>query len=512
MSRPQLLSALSNWLAFAATLAVAFFLTPFLIRHLGTARYDVWCMAEAVLAYFTLLDMGLAACLVRGVARHRAVEEHQVLNRMASTCLALFAAAGLIALMIGLPVMLAIAPRLGAQAADPADVTAFLLVMLANLAVTLPLSVMPSILDGLEKYAAKSMVRIAYLAIRTIAIIVLLHYEAALLPLAILFTLANIAEHLTLSLLAFRFLPSLRFRIHHIDRGSFHEIRRYSIDAFLAMLAGRITVQTGTILIGLMLAGGQVTIFATAARLVEYAKTLLRTITATLTPGVSALEARGDWAGIRTLFLSATRFVLYLVLPFQLGLWFFGEPFLVRWVPEVGAQGTLPLAILSLALTFSVAQSVASRMLYGLGKLWLFARLALLEAAFNIALLLTFIPFFGIAGVAFAVAIPNLIFCIAVIAYTLNVANVNLRDYWIAWRKPLMIACVPALIWLSLPTPPAKWDSIFATIALGLLPYVITIVIFELDAVGVGAKRVPMSIFAGRVRIGRRTALSSSRR
>src|SRR5262249_44114362 len=150
-----------------------------------------------------------------------------------------------------------------------------------------------------------------------------------------------------------------------------------SVDAFLAMLAGRITVQTGAIVVGLCLPAGQVTVFATAARLVEYAKTLLRTITATLTPRVAVMEARGDAAGIRTLFLSATRWVFYLVLPVNLGLWFFGRPFLVRWVPEVGSAGYFPLAVLAGTLTLGVAQSVASRVLYGLGRLRLFARLAL---------------------------------------------------------------------------------------------------------------------------------------
>jgi hypothetical protein len=92
------------------------------------------------------------------------------------------------------------------------------------------------------------------------------------------------------------------------------------------------------------------------------------------------MEARGDHAGIRRLFLTATRWVLYIVLPVNLGLWFFGRPFLVRWVPAVGADAVPPLAVLSATLTVGVAQSAASRVLYGLGRLKLFARLALAEA------------------------------------------------------------------------------------------------------------------------------------
>ena len=59
-----------------------------------------------------------------------------------------------------------LAPKLGTRFNDPADATAFMLVMLVNLAITLPLSVYPSVLDGLERFAAKSGVRIVALAMR----------------------------------------------------------------------------------------------------------------------------------------------------------------------------------------------------------------------------------------------------------------------------------------------------------------------------------------------------------
>ena len=38
-SRSLLLGAVTNWAAFAATMLVAFFLAPYLIRNLGDARY-----------------------------------------------------------------------------------------------------------------------------------------------------------------------------------------------------------------------------------------------------------------------------------------------------------------------------------------------------------------------------------------------------------------------------------------------------------------------------------------
>jgi O-antigen/teichoic acid export membrane protein len=474
-----LLSAGSNWLAFAATLAVGFFLAPFLIDGLGKPRYDVWCVVEAVLAYFTLLDMGLAACLVRHVAKHHAVGERERLNRMASSCLMLYSGAGIVAFALGVPVALVLAPVLDAKLGGTGDTLPFALLMLANLAVTLPLSVFPTVLDGLDRYAAKSAVRIVFLALRTTAIVWTVNNTVGLLPLAVVFTVANIGEHAAFAVLAFRFLPGLRFGRSLVDRATLREVRVSSVDAFLAMLAGRITVQTGAIVVGLFLPAGAVTYFATASRLVEYAKTLLRTITATLTPGVSAMEARSDRAGIANLMTTATRWVLYLVLPVNVGLWLFGKPFLQRWVgPEFVEGSYTAVAILAATLSLGVAQSVASRILYGLGKLKLFARLALAEAALNVGLMLALIRF-GIEGVAIAVAVPNVLFCLAVLVYTTRLIEVNARDYLIAWLKPILAMIVPVAVWFALGEAQPTWPSLARTIGIGLLPYAMVVALIE---------------------------------
>ena len=462
--RAMAFGAAANWVAFAAILAVSFFLTPVLLAKLGTARYDVWCVAEAVLAYVTLLDLGIAVCLVRHVAKGR--HDPDSLSRIASSCLATYAGAALLALVVGVPIMLMLAPRLTAKADDALP---FLLVMLANVALTLPLSVFASLLDGLERFAAKSLIRIAVLAVRTVAILAVA--EDGLLPLALVLLAANLLEHIAFAVCVRRDLPAMRLDLRLVDRATLRLVRTSSVDAFLAMLAGRVSVQTGAIVLGLLLPAGGVTAFATAARLVEYAKTLLRTVTATLTPGVAAMEAAGNADGIRTLFLGVTRWVLYVALPVNLGLWFFGRAFLTRWVGETVATNATPtLAILALTLTLGVAQSVASRILYGLGRLRLFARLALVEAALHLVLLAALAVPFGVEGVAVAVAVPNLLFCAAVLAFTVRTLGVSPGDYLAAWAWPLALNVVPFAVWQFAAAEPT-WPSLVRTVLLGLLPY-----------------------------------------
>ena len=380
------------------------------------------------------------------------------------------------------------------------DVVPFAVLMLVNLAATLPLSVFPSVLDGLQRYAAKSAVRLVFLGLRVAGVVVVVEHAPGLFGLAVVFTVTNLLEHAVAIALTFRYLPGLRIGRRFVDRETLGRVKVSSIDAFLAMLAGRVTVQTGAIVVGGSLTAAAAAHYAIASRLIELAKSMLRSVTTTLTPAVSEREAKGDHDGVRGVLIDGTRGVLYLVLPVHLGLLFFGRPFLARWVgkPEYADWCFPALAILSATLTLSVAQSVASRILYGLGRLRRFARLALVESGVNLGLSLLLVGPYGLEGVAAAVAVPNVFFCLAVLAYACREIGVSAGRYLGgAWMKPLLAACVPATVWLGYGGAEATWIGIATGIAAGLVPYVVTVMGMEYRCLAAtrrlcAAERVPV--------------------
>jgi O-antigen/teichoic acid export membrane protein len=474
-----LIGAASNWLAFMATLAVAFFLTPLFVRQLGTAKYDVWCVVEAVLTYFTMLDLGVAACLVRVIAG-RSAKSTLDLNRMLSSCLFLFLAAGGVALLVGLPVLWGLAGSLEQKLGADQGVWPFMVLMLVNVALTLPLSVFPAILEGLEAFTTKSIIRIVSLVIRTAGLVWCAQNGGSLVALAVVYTVTLLLEHLAMAIACRIMLPGLQYHWRHIHRDTLRQVRLYSLDAFLAMVASRISLQTGAIVVGLMMPTGQVTFFATAMRLVEYAKGMLRTLTATLSPNVSGLQARGEHTAIATLYLKGTTWALYATLPVQVGLLLFGAPFLARWVgPEFIAGAYPALAILSWTVAPGIAQSVASRILYGTGELKWFARAALLEAAINLVLLLSLIGPLGLSGAAWAVTIPNLLNAVFVVFLTRKLLKVPIRDYLKACVAPLLFSSVLALAWWSYGPVAPDYLPMSLVVGVGLAGYALALAVWE---------------------------------
>jgi O-antigen/teichoic acid export membrane protein len=498
--RNLVVNTLASCSGFAIQVIATLWLAPILLHGLGDRRYGIWSLVESVLAYLMLFDLGVAASVVRYVAKFEAVKDQASLNRVFSTSICIFAVAG------GLVLVVCSACALGGSylLSIPADLETegrwMLLLLGLNLAIGLPLGVYPSILDGLGRYPMKTAIRTVGLFVRVPLFLLVIRRQGGLIELGGVITAINILEHLALAVAVRRYLPGLRFSLALADRATFKTIRGYSLDALLAMVAGRISFQTDAIVIGACLDPQHITFFAVAGKLVDYAKAALRTATTALTPAVSTLEARGDLPAIRGMLLNSTRYVLWLILPIQLGLMILGKPFLANWLGSSRYADLISptLWILALPLALAMSQSVTGRILYGMGRLRWFARIMMAEAIVNLLLSVLLVGPLGIEGVAWGTTIPELVTHVALAVYVCRVLDVRVRTYVRrAFLAPALMAGLLALGWAAAAQAIDldHWAALLATgtIGLGLYLLVACLVEFGPKALGLGNRTVPPS-------------------
>jgi len=485
MNRRIVVNAVANWIGFAAQLLVAFFTSPILVHGLGAPRYGIWSLVESILAYLMLFDLGVAASVVRYVARFEANGDQDRLNRIFSTSVCIFSAAGLA--VAALTVILAsFGATLVKVPAELVHEARWMLVLLGlNLSVGLPLNIFPSLLDGLARYPAKTAIRTVGLIGRTTLFLIVICKGGGLIPLAWSISACTIAEHLVLAAACWWYLPKLRFSFTLVDRETFRLIRGYSVQAFVLMVAGRVSYQTNALVIGAFLAPQFITYFAVAARLIEYAKNGLRAVTTVLTPAVSAFEAQGDEAAIRKVFLTSTRFVLWIILPIQVGFYLLGKPFLSLWMGAEYVGWSYPsLAILALPLALILSQSVSGRVLYGVGRLRWFTVVVIGEAVANLLISLALVGPMGIEGVAWGTTIPNILGNVLVALHVCGLLNIRLAEYFrISFLRPLVAVSLLAAGWwvgLGIWDPSRSWISFLFAGSAGVIGYGIIALPLEL--------------------------------
>src|ERR1700685_4742233 len=101
MSRARILmnGIVVNWMAFDISVIVSFFLSPFVVHHLGNVAYGVWVLANSSIAYMALLDLGMRGAVIHFVAKHQARGEHLDSSRAVSVALAFRILIGLVAIV-----------------------------------------------------------------------------------------------------------------------------------------------------------------------------------------------------------------------------------------------------------------------------------------------------------------------------------------------------------------------------------------------------------------------------
>jgi O-antigen/teichoic acid export membrane protein len=475
--RNLLTNAAANWLGFALQVVVAFFLSPILVQALGLQRYGVWSLVESILAYLVLLDFGVGASVVRFVAKFEATHDYDKVNRVFSTSICIFSLAGCCAIGLATGLAVGVLPfYVGDELIGEAR---WLLVLLGiNLGIGLPLKVFPCLLDGLGRYPVQAAVRAVGLMVRSALLFTVAVTGGSLVPLALVITACNLAEYGVLGFVAWHYMPELKFSLGLVDRSTLTTMRGYTVDAFVAMIAGRLSFQTDAIVIGAFLMEEQIAFFAIGARLVEYAKDSFRAITLGLVPAVSVLEAHGDTSAIRRVLLDGTRYVFWLVLPVQMGLMILGQSFLALWMkndPRIAERSYYTLLILATPLALALPQAVAARILYGTGQLRWFARATLIEAVANLLLSVALVIPMGIEGVAVGTAIPNLIGNVALIFYICRTLEVGVGTYVRhAFLAPFMLALALACGWLIVARGGlTSWTSLIGTGLGGLIGYLL---------------------------------------
>src|SRR6516225_2063250 len=74
----------ANWIASLLSIVYALFITPIVIKALNKDLYGVWSFLNGLLAYSSLLYVGLGAAFIKYLSQYRAVGDRVSVTRLAS--------------------------------------------------------------------------------------------------------------------------------------------------------------------------------------------------------------------------------------------------------------------------------------------------------------------------------------------------------------------------------------------------------------------------------------------
>jgi O-antigen/teichoic acid export membrane protein len=470
---------LSNWTGMAVSMAVAFFMSPFLVHTLGDRQYGLWVLIISTTGYMGLLDVGLRVSVVKYVSQLSTVKNFDGLNRVVSTALAFYGGVGVVIMLITIGLEMAFSRIF---TLDPSEVrTARMVLFLAgaNVAATLVVSIPGGVLAGLQRYDRAAAVGIATVLVRSAAIVAFVAGGFGIVALGSVHLLSQVFFGVLAWSAARKFCPTLAIRPAMASLETLKQLWSYS--AFvLVNNAGRFLLfGSGEIVAGAFLGTGSVTYYAIAGTVAQYMQQIVVTMTQVLHPHAAAEQARGSSTGLRTSALLGTQMSLLVGVPITLTAMIVGGTFIQLWMgPEYGRVAGPLLVLLTLARLVHLSQSGAYEVLLGMSRHRFPTTLNLVAGIVSVAGSVSLVARFGLMGIVIGGAVPIFVLHGVVLPwYTNRVLAIDWATYLRRSVLPPVLAGVPFAVALSFGLhrwPPQSLVALGVLVSVTLPLYAVT--------------------------------------
>jgi len=402
-------SVVLNWIALAVSIGVAFFLSPYVVHRLGNIGYGIWTLVNSMIAYMSLLDLGLRGAVTRFVSRYHAQGEHLESSRALSAALWFRFGVALLVIVSTLTLSRVVLSTFHIPPEMQKATQWTIVVTGTSFAITMVFGVFGGVLAALHRFDLLSGVTVFQTLLRASGIVWLLKSGHGILGLAFWELFVVALANITVTTLALRVYPELHIIFRRPGSAMVRKLWGYSSFVVLFNICAQVIYYTDNIVVGAFVSAGAVTFFTIAGGLLEYARQAVSALGNVLFPLASSLDVQGRQDELRRLLIQGTQATLLISLPIQVALFFRGHTFISLWVgDDYAAISGRVLHILLIAHAFAIANYTSYNIVCGLGKHRPVAMIATVEAAANLVLSVILVRRIGLEGVAWGTVIPSL--------------------------------------------------------------------------------------------------------
>ena len=436
-----------NYVVIILNTVVGLLYTPYMLRMMGQSEYGLYSLVASVIAYLTVLDLGFGNAIVRYTAKFRAEKKTEEQYEMFGMFLLLYLVIGIIAFGIGLGLYFNVGTLFGdtmtAVELDRARIMMLLLV--ANLAFTFPMSIWGSIIQAYEDFVFQKSLNIFRIILNTAVMICLLHFGYKAVAMVVVQTIFNVLTLVVNFIYCRRKLNiHIYFRFKHFHWGFLKEVAIYSFWIFLNAIMDRVYWSTGQFVLGAIVGTAAVAVFAIAIQLEGMYMQFSTAISSVFLPKVTAMVATNrSRKEISDLFIRTGR-IQYIVLAYILsGFIIFGRQFIELWAGAGYTDAYIISLLFFIPLTVPLIQNLGITILQARNEMKFRSVLYIIIALVSLAMQIVLTRYFGGIGCAMGVSGALVVGQILIMnVYYRRRQDLDIKTFWKEISKMSIIPIV----------------------------------------------------------------------
>ena len=475
-----------NYLFIFINLIVGLLYTPYMLGMMGQSEYGLYSLVASVIAYLTILDLGLGNALIRYTAKFRSEGREREQQEMFGMFLMLYIGIGIVASLIGVGLLHNVDSLFGDTMTtyELGRARTMMWLLVANLAITFPMSIFGSIITAYERFVFAKGLNIARLVLNTAVMIALLSFGYKAVAMVVVQTIFNIAT-LIINLLYCKYRLKIAIIFGKIRWELLQEVAIYSFWIFINIIIDRIYWSTGQFVLGAKVGTVAVAIFAVAIQLQQMYMAFSTAISGVFLPKVTAMVARGAHnKEISDIFIRVGR-IQYIVISLLLyGFMVFGRAFIELWAGEEYSEAFIITLLFFIGLTIPLIQNMGITILEARNQMRFRSLLYVGIAIISLSLQIALATKYGIVGCAIAITGALLLgHGLIMNIYYKSKQNIDILGFWLQIAKmsvaPIAISIVASYLLCSQDID--SWSELLKYILIYLAAYLPMLYIFSLN-------------------------------
>jgi len=397
---------ITSYMHMFIAILLPFFVTPYLVNHLGKEQYGLWVLLTSIIAYFSLSSFGFTTTLLKQ-SSSRLTQLDELSKIVSVTFFSLFAFSIMIFLVfiimyVYFTNIFSINENLIAIAKDT-FIIVFILFMVLFFT-----SIYDTLLFASQKLYIKNILEIFKNICVALLSVYLVSLDFGVYEIALMNLVVHVIYFMIIKALINKHLKYY-LSIKYLTKSNFKEMLNPSMHYFILGVAGIIIFNSDNIILASYISLSAVAVYSLGYKIVDAVQKIIFKLVDILMPNIALLNAQKDYKRILKLHNKMIFISVSISIPIYIFLFFTNQWLMSIWV---GKDNVLDKNIMAIFIIFSFIHTwvhVSAVFVAAIGIHKETSYVALFEAVLNIFLSIVLINFFGVLGVALGTLIAHIL-------------------------------------------------------------------------------------------------------
>ena len=339
---------------------IGFAYVPILLHSIGKSEYGLYQLIGSFIAYFSIMDFGLTAAVVRFYAKYKALQDRVNMENILAIAMRAYGVITALMLVSGIAFYFYL-PSIFAKSMTVAEIKSakqLFILLLFNIVVTISTMIFRAVINAHEKFLFLKGLETIQLVLQPLLVVMVLQKLPSAMAVAVVQTVLNVALIAARAYYCFQKLH-IKIHYHYWDAELFADFKKLALSVFAVTLIDQVFFKTNQVILGIVSGTVSVAVYSIASLIYMNYMALSTAISGVYLPHITELIAQqAPVSKLSDLFVRIGRLQFFLLALVASGFVIFGKQFIKMWAGESFIDAYFITLLIIIPFTIDLIQNI----------------------------------------------------------------------------------------------------------------------------------------------------------